>query len=236
MSAKPTVVVSPEDVFYPESDRKPIAETDLQYQWIVTIKENLDTLLTDAYVGADLFWYPVQGNPREVLAPDTMVAFGRPKGPRGSYKQWEEDDIAPRVVFEILSPSNTPAEMARKRKFYRRHGVEEYYEFDPESNELSVFVRTGDFFAELAEVNGWTSPLLGVRFELDEAGLRLFKPNGERFLTFKELSEAFEAERGRAKMALAQAEQERQRADQERARADRLAERLRVAGIDPDAP
>ncbi len=32
-----------------------------------------------------------------------MVVFGRPKGDRGSYKQWLENQIAPQVVFEILS-------------------------------------------------------------------------------------------------------------------------------------
>ena len=35
-----------------------------------------------------------------------MVVFGRPKGYRGSYRQWEEGGIAPQVVFEILSPGN----------------------------------------------------------------------------------------------------------------------------------
>ena len=35
-----------------------------------------------------------------------MVVFGRPKGRRGSYRQWEEDNIPPQVVFEILSPGN----------------------------------------------------------------------------------------------------------------------------------
>ncbi len=41
------------------------------------------------------------------VAPDVMVVFGRPKGRRGSYKQWQEDNIAPQVVFAILSPSNS---------------------------------------------------------------------------------------------------------------------------------
>ncbi|NEX15989.1 MAG: hypothetical protein C1943_04960 [Halochromatium sp.] len=30
------------------------------------------------------------------IAPDLFVVFGRPKGRRGSYRQWEEDGIAPR--------------------------------------------------------------------------------------------------------------------------------------------
>ena len=63
----------------------------------------------------DLFWYPVKGSNRIKLAPDTMVVFGRPKGQRGSYRQWEEDNIPPQVVFEILSPGNSKDEMTRKK-------------------------------------------------------------------------------------------------------------------------
>ncbi len=52
-----------------------------------------------------------------------MVAFGRPKGRRGSYRQWQEENIAPQVVFEILSPKNTKAEMSRKLEFYDTYRV-----------------------------------------------------------------------------------------------------------------
>jgi Uma2 family endonuclease len=124
------------DPIYPESDGKPIAENTKQYEWIVTIKENLDNLLPDAFVAADLFWYPVEGNPNAVQAPDIMVVKGRPKGHRRSYKQWQEAGIAPQIVFEILSSSNTWSEMARKLDFYYRHGVSEYYIYDPDQEEL----------------------------------------------------------------------------------------------------
>ena len=49
----------------------------------------------------------VAGDPQQVTvppapchAPDVMVVFGRPDGERRSYKQWEEDNLAPQVVFE----------------------------------------------------------------------------------------------------------------------------------------
>src|SRR5215470_17845154 len=111
---------------YPESDGQPMADNTKQFQWIVTIKENLDALLPNAFVAGDLFWYPLEGNNRIRQAPDVLVAFGRPKGHRGSYRQWEEDNIAPQVVFEVLSPGNLPSEMAEKLIFYEKHGVEEY--------------------------------------------------------------------------------------------------------------
>ena len=52
-----------------------------------------------------------------------LVVFGRPKGYRGSYRQWVEGGVAPQVVFEILSPGNRLNEMIRKFKFYKSaHG------------------------------------------------------------------------------------------------------------------
>ena len=97
------------EIIYPDSDGKPMADNTKQFRWIVTIKENLELLFadhSDVFVAGDLLWYPVEGNNRLCQAPDVMVAFERPKGDRGSYKQWEENNIAPQVVFEILSPGN----------------------------------------------------------------------------------------------------------------------------------
>src|SRR5438045_3144844 len=99
-----------QEIHYPESDGKPMADNTLQFQWIVRIQDNLDDQYRDdpnVLVVGDLLWYAVRGDPSACTAPDTMVVFGRPKGYRGSYLQWLEDDIAPQVVFEILSPNNT---------------------------------------------------------------------------------------------------------------------------------
>src|SRR5947209_8564135 len=93
----------PPRVVYPETDGKPMAENTLQYQWIVTIVGGLDHLFAEdpnVFVAGDLFWYPVERHPEIVVAPDALVAFGRPKGHRGSYRQWEEGGVAPQVVFE----------------------------------------------------------------------------------------------------------------------------------------
>ena len=64
-------------------------------------------------------WYPVPDRRMAgPIAPDVLVGFGRPKGRRGSYKQWEENGVAPQVVFEIRSPSKSVKEMEDKRDFY----------------------------------------------------------------------------------------------------------------------
>jgi hypothetical protein len=79
-----------ESELYPDSDGMPMAENALQYEWIVTIKGNLDALFRNdpnVFVAGDLLWYAVEGNPTIRTAPHSMVVFGRPKGYRGSYKQ-----------------------------------------------------------------------------------------------------------------------------------------------------
>jgi Uma2 family endonuclease len=95
-------------ITYPESDGKPMADNSKQFRWITTIEGNIEILLEDnplAFVAGDMFWYPVEGDNQTRVAPDTMVAFGRPKGDRGAYLQWREGNIAPQVVFEVLSPA-----------------------------------------------------------------------------------------------------------------------------------
>jgi Uma2 family endonuclease len=208
-----------------------MADNTLQFRWIVTIQGGLDAWFhdnPDVFVARNLLWYPVEGQPRVNAAPDIMVAVGRPKGDRRSYLQWEEGGMAPQVVFEILSPGNTIAEMTRKFRFYERHGAEEYYLYNPDTGELSGWQRQGEVLEDIASMDGWISPRLGVRFERDGDTLVLYQPDGERFATYVELS----AQREQARQ---DAEQARQDAEQARQRAERLATRLRDLGIDPEA-
>ena len=210
-------------LIYPDSDGKPMADNTKQFRWIVIIKENLELLFTvvaDVFVAGDLLWYPVEGDNKLRQAPDVMVVFGRPKGDRGSYKQWEENNLPPQVVFEILSPGNRLQEMAKKYKFYEHYGVEEYYIYDPDGLELIGWLRFGEELEVIEEMNGWISPRLGVRFQLTSDDLEMFSPTGDRFLTFVELAQLREQERQRAEQEHQRAEQEHQRAEQERQRAE----------------
>ena len=204
------------DLAYPDSDGKPMADNTKQFRWIVVIEQNLERLFADrpdVFVAGDLLWYPVEGNNQLSTAPDTMVVFGRPKSDRGSYQQWREDNIAPQVVFEILSPGNTKREMSRKFLFYHDYGVEEYYLYDPDRNNLEGWCRSGDGFLEVIEsMVDWVSPRLGIRFELGEA-LQLYCPDGAPFLSFNQVSERWQQSEQRAEQSEQRAEQERQRAE-----------------------
>ncbi|MCW6038697.1 Uma2 family endonuclease [Spirulina subsalsa FACHB-351] len=252
-------------VIYPESDGQPMAENTQQFQWIVVIKENLEILFAhrpDVFVAGDLLWYPVEGDNKTRQAPDAMVAIGRPKGHRGSYRQWEEDNIAPQVVFEIVSPGNRLAEMNRKLRFYERYGVEEYYIYDPERWDLAGWLRGEGGLEMIEEMEGWVSPRLQIRFECQPTGLELYYPDGRRFLTSIELQQQAEAAQrqaeaaqGQAEAAQRQAEAAQQQAEAaqrqaeeseqrarrveeelaaEKVRSQRLAEQLKRLGIDPD--
>jgi Uma2 family endonuclease len=212
-------------IVYPDSDGQPMAENTLQFKWIVLIKEGLETLFhrdPNIFVAGDLLWYPVEGQPKIRQAPDVLVVLGRPKGERGSYMQWEEEGIAPQVVFEVLSPGNRFNQMLRKFQFYEQYGVEEYYIYDPDSGDLEGWQRHDRRLEEIAEMNGHVSRRLGIRFEPGEGpnNLTIIGSDGERFATHQELKERAQAARERA-----QAAQER---------AERLAAKLRELGIEPE--
>jgi Uma2 family endonuclease len=142
-----------------------LAENTKQLRWILMLIGNLAALFRDAadvFIGGDLFWYPVEGRPDVRTAPDVLVVFGRPKGDRRSYMQWEEGGVPMTVVFEILSPGNTVQEMDDKLAFYEEHGVEEYYFYDPDTNRLKVFLRRGDVLRRVRPADGFVSPRLGI--------------------------------------------------------------------------
>ncbi len=221
-------------VVYPDSDGQPMAENDLQFDWIVLLENNLELLFAgreDVYVAGDLLWYYAEGDPGKRIAPDAMVVFGRPKGYRGSYRQWEEGGVAPQVVFEVDSPGNRAGEMARKQRIYEALGVEEYYRYYPQENRLLGWVLRDGRYEAIAAMDGWVSPRLGVRFEHGEQ-LRLYGPDGQRFLTTQER----EAARRAAEQRAASADAARVAAEQRRVSADaaRVAAEQRRASADAD--
>ncbi|GAP95257.1 Uma2 family endonuclease [Leptolyngbya sp. NIES-2104] len=203
-----------ETVVYPDSDGKLMSDNTKQFRWIVEIKQNLDWLFADdptVFVAGDLLWYPIEGRPDIRNAPDVMVVFGRPKGDRGSYQQWREENIPPQVVFEILSPGNTKTEMEKKLLFYDRHRIQEYYIYDPDTNALSGWQRTEDGLDAIADMTNWTSPRLGVRFDPSHEELQIYYPDGTRFRSFNEINESLERERQRVEDLEATLQQYRER-------------------------
>ena len=200
------------------------------FQLIVKIQGGIDALFKDnenVFVAGDLLWYPVEGDNKTRQAPDTMVVFGRPKGDRGSYQQWLEDNIAPQVVFEIISPGNRLGEIFKLFKFYENSGGEEYYVYDPEDNELIGWLRSDGELNYIESMEGWVSPRLEIRFENASGELEIYRPDGLKFLSYVELSREME-------QAQQQMEQEREEKELVQQKADRLSEKLREMGINPE--
>jgi Uma2 family endonuclease len=216
------------EIDYPDHDGNPMSDNTEQFRWIVTIKENLEIMFADnpnVFVAGDLAWYPVLHSQKRT-APDVMVVFGRPKGRRGSYKQWDEENIPPQVAFEILSPSNKDRRgldsLEDKFNFYETYGIQEYYIYDPDDRLLTGWLSVNGRFSPIENPNKWVSPLLQIQFEWQVSKeLVLYRPNGQRFLSSVELEQRANAAEVRADIA----EQ----------RANRLAERLRTLGFDPDS-
>ncbi len=226
---------SREAIVYPESDGLPMSDNTKQWDWIVLLETNIDAVVPD-FVAGDLLWYPVEGRPEIRVAPDVLVALGRPKGYRGSYLQWREEGVIPAVAIEVLSPGNSTREMMRKSGFYHRYGVKEQIVIDPDREDGWAF--TLDPNGELMEVptlDGWVSPVLGIRFAIEEGVLRVYRPDGTRFLSPAELEQRANSEAERANSEAERANSEAERANSEAERANRLADKLRELGLDPDA-
>lgn len=216
------------DDFYPDSDGRPMSENTLQFEWITLIKQGLELFFEkrlDVFVAGDLLWYPVKGNNKIVQGPDVMVAMGRPKGYRGSYQQFNEEGIAPQVVFEIVSPGNRTPEMVRKYDFYETYGVLEYYVYDPHKHTLEVYVRNSpeDYWVDII-VQGftnWRSAILGLEMSWIDREFTLYQANGSPFLSYQELADRWR---------LAE-----QKATDAETKSQKFANKLRSLGIDPDS-
>ena len=203
---------TPAAIRYPETDGKPMGETDIHIAQIIDLLFALTRYFREdprVYVAADLLLYYVEGDPKEFVVPDVFVVRGVPKGQRRIYRLWEEGR-APDVVFEITSASTRREDLGTKRVLYADLGVKEYFVFDPTGEDLRpplrAFRLSGSEYQPLKEPV--FSEVLGLELQIVDKHLRLFDPRtGKRLLTPAEADAAREA---------AEAEVERLRAELEK--------------------
>src|SRR5262245_54477245 len=120
-------------VVYPESDGKPMGETDVHIDALIYLREALKDYFRDTpqvYVAGNTLLYYEESNPAACVAPDIFVVQGVIKRDRRVYKLWEEGQ-APAVVFEITSRSTRLEDLGTKRALYAMLGVPEYFLYDP---------------------------------------------------------------------------------------------------------
>ena len=120
-------------IHYPESDGKPMAETDVHIDALIYLRETLKAYFTAdprVYVAGNMLLYYEEGNPAACVAPDVFVVRGVTKRERRTYKIWEEEQ-PPTVVFEITSRGTRLEDLGTKRALYAELGVQEYFLYDP---------------------------------------------------------------------------------------------------------
>ncbi len=176
-------------IVYPETDGKPMAETDMHIGLMIDLRHALKTFFQrapDVYVGSNLLVYYVEGNPRKCFAPDVFVVRGVGSHQRRTYKLWEEGRV-PEVVIEISSRQTWGDDLQRKWKLYERLGVTEYFIFDPEYDYLmeplvAYRLEAGEYASLEVKDGRVMSEALGL--ELVDTGetLRLFDAHAKRFL------------------------------------------------------
>lgn len=190
-----------DDVVYPESDGQPVAETDLHLEEMIYLIEAFRSHfrnVPDVYVAGNLFFYSVQGNPRIRVAPDLLVVKGVPKGHRRVYKLWEEGQ-APCFVVEVTSDSTRREDVVRKKEFYERLGVDEYFLYDPLGDyldpRLQGFRLANGRYEKVTPATGGAleSQTTGVTLRIEDGRLRLIDTaNGAPLLRVEEKEEALE--------------------------------------------
>jgi len=216
-----------EQIIYPETDGKPMAETDLHREEMIAIIEALSDYFRDApdvYVSGNLLLYYEEGNIRASVAPDAFVVKGVSKGDRRTYRLWEEGK-APDVVIEVTSRGTRLQDLGTKRALYAWLGVKEYFLYDPLGEYLEPPLQgyrlAGSDYERMEPAAGGTlhSTELGLDLRGEDGHLRLVDPvTGERLLSPAEAHAARRAAEARA--AQAEAELERLRTELERLRSE----------------
>jgi len=149
-------IIQVPSVNYPESDGKPMAETDLHRKEMVRQIDLLERFFQGqrVYVSGNLLLYYERGEPKKSVAPDVFVVKDLPPGDRRVYKLWVERK-SPNVVIEVTS---------RKTK-----------KKEEESGTGSLIFRRflpGEFFGAGVAREGWIPAPIDSRFSPPMAGCR----------------------------------------------------------------
>jgi len=223
MSSTASLASHPWQVEYPESDGKPMAETDVHRRELMhaiqTLQEHFKTE-EDVYIAGNLLLYYEEGNPLASVAPDVFYVKGIPRGDRRTYKLWEEQ-VTPQVVIEFSSRSTRRDDLGKKRDLYWRLGGEEYFLVDPLEEYLKPALQgfrrgESDYLRLMPDKDGRLfSQVWGLWLRREGDALRFVEADTGRMLPTPIEMAAQEA--ARADQEAARAEQEAVRAEQEAA-------------------
>ena len=200
-----TAIPLQRNVYYPESDGQPMAESDLHRKEMTYLLDALEVrfqAVPDVYVAGNLLLYYAEGLPKKCVAPDVFVVKGVPKGNRGSYKLWVEGE-APVFVIEVTSASTRGEDLGEKKELYQRLGVEEYFLHDPLGDYLEPRLQgyrlfLGRYLPIAPEEDGsLVSTTVGLILRSEDLRLRLVdSASGRPLLSYQEMAEELERLRG----------------------------------------
>jgi Uma2 family endonuclease len=182
---------------------------------------------SDWYFGVGMaIYHTTEANPRVPVVPDAFLSLGveRRKGgkSRKSYAIWEENDVVPILVLEVVS-HKPGGEYDEKMAIYAKLGVLYYVIYNPEywqrdqHQPFEVYkLVDGNYQLQIGEPLWMPEVGLGIaRYHatiggIQQEALAWYDEHGDRYFTAEE------------------------RAEQENIRAEQLADYLRSLGIDPD--
>ena len=173
-----SLIQTVDQIEYPESDGKPMGETDLHIDWMIRIRDILRWRYRRqrVYVASNLLVYYEEGEPSKFVVPDDFVVTDCEPGRRRTFKIWEEGK-APDVVFEVTSRSTKREDQAFKPQIYARIGVREYFLYDPGSEYLNpplqgFRLEKGDYRRIQPDEHGALGcERLGITLRLDKGSL-----------------------------------------------------------------
>ncbi len=187
---------------YPESDGRPMGETDLHRDAMVRHIELLKYHFRgqQVYVSGDLLVYYEQGSPKKFVVPDAFAAKGIDPKKRRVYKIWVEGK-APDAVIETTSRKTQKKDTVTKPELYARLGVKEYFLFDPTQDYLDPSLQgyrlDGQAYLPITtEADGaLVSKEFGLRLKVECELLQFYAlASGQRLLTAEERVMQAEAE------------------------------------------
>ena len=184
-------------IYYPTGDGKPMAEDELhldQMNYTIPALRYRYRSRPDVYVAGNNFLYYEEDNPQARVSPDCYVALGvEPKARRRFYKVWEENGIAPAVVFEFTSKKTKKDDVTIKKPLYEQVlRVQEYFQFDPSGDYLKPRLQgqrlqEGVYRPIALMDNRMVSEQLGLELVIEGETLRFYDPfMGEWLLTYEQ--------------------------------------------------
>ena len=212
---------------YPESDGKPMAETERHFREILknfSRLENHFENIPDVYVLGDMMMYYEEGNPLKSISPDIFVSFGIGRKERRIYKIWEEGK-PPDFVLEFASRKTYQRDLTDKKRLYADIGIKEYFLYDVEGRYLPTtlmgFRLVGENYVEIAvDVNGGIpAETLGLEFHLLDDEFGIHDPNTQEWVKTRAEAEAERAEHAEERAEHAETEAAQLRKEIERLKA-----------------